>query len=62
MLRFVLKTKVKDRWNGGEFERLSTLDIDCPELEEKLGGGVDQGGYEITELVGVETLPNTDNK
>lgn len=57
MLRAVIRYKVKDQYNGAEYQRLQTLEIDCPELETVLrDGGMSESGYSITELVGVEVV------
>lgn len=58
MLRAVICEKSKDQCNGAEYERLITLDFDCPALEEALrSGGMSEGGYQIPQLVGIEVLP-----
>jgi hypothetical protein len=57
MLRFIIRSKYKDRCNGVECERLTTIDGEVPQLESILrGGGFAEDGYELYELVGVEVL------
>ena len=57
-LRAVIRHKIKDQYSGAEYERLITLDIDCPALENELRqGGMSEGGYHIPEIVGIELLP-----
>lgn len=57
MLRAIIRTKIKDQYNGAEYEGLQTVDIDCPDLENLLNvGGMSENGYHIAELVGVEII------
>ena len=54
MLRFILKTKRRDSVSGYEGVSFSRVDVDVPELEEKLNaGGIGIDSYEVTILVGV---------
>ncbi|MBT2299205.1 hypothetical protein J7E70_01885 [Variovorax paradoxus] len=61
MLRFIIKQRMDNSYDCVT-ERLVTLDVDVPELERVLAGGM-QGkggpGYDVRELVGVEILPAT---
>jgi hypothetical protein len=57
MIRFIVKTKWKDGYNGSEGEHFKTLDIDVPALEEALSaGGFSEHSYDLPSLVGVELL------
>jgi hypothetical protein len=57
MLRFVIRRKMLDRYNGLASEGIETVDADCHELESVLvGGGTDMDCYDYRELVGVEVL------
>lgn len=58
MIRFILHTRIKDRYNGLEQDFLRTLDADVPDLEALLlSGGLAPDGYEVTDLAGVEVFP-----
>lgn len=55
MIRAIIKHKRKDPVSGAVWEELQTLDVECPVLENALRvGGMDQNGYHVAELVGVE--------
>lgn len=57
MLRAIIRNKVKDKYSGGEWENIETIDVNCPELESILSsGGYGDGGYQIAQLVGIEVL------
>lgn len=57
MIRFIIRRKIKDQWNGLEEEVFETIDIDVPELEAALiGGGISENGYDIRVLLGCEIL------
>ncbi|QDP50383.1 MAG: hypothetical protein Tp178MES00d2C33159851_173 [Prokaryotic dsDNA virus sp.] len=57
MLRFILRTEVKDPYNGARTTEFRTIDFYAPELASALSaGGRTEDGYEFTELVGVEIL------
>jgi hypothetical protein len=59
MLRFIIRHKSLDKYNGLNSERLETVDVQCHELEKVLsGGGFDVDAYDYRELVGVEILQN----
>lgn len=59
MLRFIIREKWKDGFSGAEGERIRTLDVDVPELQDALTiGGYSEHSYDIANLVGVEVLPN----
>ena len=58
-LRFILRRQTKDPHSGMETCDLSTMLAHVPELEAMLrSGGYGNGGYDITELVGVELVPD----
>lgn len=57
MIRFIIKTKWRDGHSGAEGEYFKTLDVDVPELQDALTiGGYGESGYEMAQLVGIETL------
>jgi hypothetical protein len=54
MLRIILKRQIKE--GGLLSEGFETMDVDMPELEEKLKrGGFSENSYDYTTLVGIET-------
>lgn len=59
MLRFILRRKTRDEYNGGfEHESFETIEINVPELESLLTrGGSGPSGYDATSLVGIEVSP-----
>ena len=60
MLRAIIRQKIKDGVNGGAWEALHTIDFDNSAIETLLsGGGCNETGYDISELVGVELLSQT---
>ena len=59
MLRAVLITKERDQHSGAETEQFRTVDFESPEIESAMKyGGFAENGYSVTQLVGVEILPN----
>ena len=62
MLRFVIKRTVHNEDIAYHSEGLKTVDMEIPELEKLLdSGGCGNGGYEQSQLVGVEILPASNN-
>lgn len=62
MIRFILKRR-HDNSYGATWTDHETLDVDVPQLQAALQrGGVNVGrpGFDLTELVGVQILPNID--
>ena len=58
MLRVILKRTIYDAHSGMRTEGFSTVDIYSPEVEEKLkAGGFGPDGFDETQLIGVEVLP-----
>lgn len=59
MIRVVLSTKYKLEC-GLESEEFSTIDIECPDLEERLTeGGFSQDTYHRTRAIALEVRPDT---
>lgn len=57
MIRFILKNRYHDVHSGASNESFFTIDADVPQLQERLSsGGYGESGYDITALIGVETL------
>lgn len=62
MLRFILKSKVKNV-SGAEYECIHTYEYKMPDLQAKLcAGGFGEDTYDITELLGVEIIDEADDK
>jgi hypothetical protein len=60
VIRFIIKTKWRDGHSGAEGECFKTLDLDVPALQDALTiGGYGECGYEMAQLIGVETLKET---
>lgn len=60
MLRFIVVNRFKCQVSGCESTRYETIDVDVPELEDRLRrGGSGENGYDVTDLVGVEVLDKT---
>jgi hypothetical protein len=60
VIRFIIKTKWRDSNSGAEGEYFKTLDVDVPELQDALSiGGYGGSGYEVAQLIGVETLKDS---
>ena len=58
MIRFIFKNSRRDCVSGWEGSQLFTIDIEVPEIERALtAGGYGESGYDRTELIGVEILP-----
>jgi hypothetical protein len=58
MVRFILRCRIKDLYNGLETESLYTVDCSVPDLESLLlRGGIAKNGYEYHDVVGVEVFP-----
>ena len=58
MLRFILKRSLKNVYEGAILTHHTTLDVDCPELEQKLAsGGTGLDRFDITSVLDVEILP-----
>lgn len=63
MLRAIFRHKRRDAVSGAEWESLFTMDFENHAIEHKLRtGGMGEQGYEINELVGIETLDAQESK
>ena len=64
MIRFILKRRIKDKYNAGlEEEYFETFDLDVPMLQTALSaGGTGEGHYDMRTLLGVELLPDPEAK
>lgn len=57
MIRFILKRRIKDEWNGLYTEQIETFDLDLPLLEERMmRGGYGERSFDHTELLGIEVV------
>lgn len=57
MIRFIVRRKFKDNYNGCELDSFETYDIDVPELESVLSsGGSGESGYDVSTLAGIEII------
>lgn len=57
MIRFILKRKTQDTYNGMQGESYETILLDVPELEALLiRGGCGEQGYDQTDLLGAEIV------
>jgi len=59
MIRFILETSVHDDISHASYKSIHTIDIDVPQLQNKLDvGGYGEHGHHICQLIGVEILKN----
>lgn len=57
MIRFILKRETRDKVSGYRGESFETLDVNVPELQERLSkGGRGENGFDYTTLVGAEVV------
>lgn len=56
MIRFILKTQMRDEHINRDAEYFTTVDVDVPELEQRLYGGSGPSGYSQTSIIGTEII------
>jgi hypothetical protein len=60
MLRAIIRYDIKDPISGAVSTTFGTVDFDAPTLQKRLtGGGMDELGYDIPTLIGIEVLADT---
>jgi hypothetical protein len=57
MIRFIISRSCRDAVSGADWVNFETVDVDVPQLQEKLKGGFGESGYDIPTVIGVEILP-----